>query len=198
MNLKQQIGSVLIGLGTVAALGFGFYWLVAALIDKLNSIDSDVSKALISAVVAIVGATLTIVVGKLLEQRIKIKQDVRLKKVPVYEEQMKVIFDVLFASKRGKKAMNEAQLVKAFSNFTEKLIIWGDSAVIKAWEEFRTHKWEDGNNQVARAGFVKFEAFVKALRKDLGNDNKNLKDGDLLRLFINDFEKLTNSEINKP
>ncbi len=103
MKILQQIGSITIGLVTLGILGIGAYWFIAALIDKLSSINSDVSKALIGAVVAVVGATITIVFGKLLEQRIEIRQEVRVKKVPVYEEHMKVIFDVFFAAKRGKK-----------------------------------------------------------------------------------------------
>ncbi len=94
--------------------------------------------------------------------------------------------------------MNDHQLPKAFLDFTEKLIIWGDSAVIKAWEEFRIHSWKDNDQATALEGFVKFERFIKALRKDLGNDNKNLKDGDLLRLFINDFDAVTASIPARP
>ncbi len=189
METKNQIQSVLIGLVIFFSIGFGMYFFISSLIDKLASVDSDISKALIGAGVTIFAATLTIVGGKLLEQKIKIKQEVRLKKVPIYEEQMEVIFKILFASKKGNKNMKEAEIVKAFTKFTEKLIIWGGSEVIKAWQEFRTHSWEDSDKNQGIKGFMIFEKFVLALRKDLGNENKQLEDGDLLKMFINDFDE---------
>jgi len=197
MKLRDQIISVLIGLVTFGTVLFGFYWLIAALIDKLNTINSDVSKALISAVVAVVGAAVTISLGKVIELRVQIKQDVRAKKIPIYEKQIQLIFDFMFASQRGHKQMSTPQLTNAFSNFTEKLIIWGDSAVIKAWQDFRLHKWGEGGKEVSVIGFQKFEAFIKALRKDIGNDNRNLKDGDLLKLFINDYEETMKTTSDK-
>lgn len=193
MEHKNQIRSVLIGMAVVLASGAGIYFFISALIDKLASIDSDTSKALIGAGVTVFAATLTIVGGKLLEQKIKIKQEVRSKKVPIYEEQMEVIFKILLASKKGNKNIKENEMIKAFTKFTEKLIIWGGSEVIKTWEEFRLHPWEGADNNTAIEGFMKFEKFVFALRKDLGNENSNLEDGDLLKMFINDFDEYAQS-----
>ena len=159
------------------------------LIDKLSSIDSDLSKTIISSSFAVLGAALTLSAGKILEQRIKIKQDVREKKIPVYEEQMQTIFKILFSAKEGEKQLNTQEFENAFRAFTEKLIIWENSNVIKAWVDFRNFPWTTPEENVT-GGFEKFEEFVFALRKDIGNDNKKLSKGDLLRLFINDYDSL--------
>ena len=37
-------------------------------------------------------------------------------------------------------------------------------------------------------GFTLLERFILTLRKDIGNENSQLKDGDLLRLFITDYD----------
>ena len=194
MEHKNQNRALLIGMAIVLVSGTGIYFLISSLINQLTSIDSDISKALIGAGVTILVATIVGVGGKLLEQNIKIKQEVRSKKVPIYEEQMKVIFKILFASQKGNKKMEETEMIKAFTGFTEKLIIWGGSEVIKAWEEFRAHPWGNEDKDLAREGFMKFEKFVLTLRKDLGNENSNLEDGDLLRMFITDFDDHVKSD----
>ncbi|WP_437619822.1 hypothetical protein [Sorangium sp. So ce1151] len=51
--------------------------------------------------------------------------------------------------------------------------------------EFRLHDWVNGTHA---DGFLKFEKFVKAIRADLGNSNSELKHGDLIKLFVNDFD----------
>lgn len=81
MNFKQQVLSILPGLATVAVLALIAYLLFAAGINKLNSIDSDLGKTIAGASIAVIGATITLVVGKHWEQKIKIRQDVQQKKV---------------------------------------------------------------------------------------------------------------------
>ena len=157
-EIKQQLKALVVPLLLIALLGFGSYWFIAALIDKLNSVNSDIGKAIIAGAATIIVTVLSLVAGKIWEQKIKIRQDIRDKKIPVYEQQM----------------------IKAFSTFTEKLIIWGDPLVIKAWSEFRL-------NADPKQFLIKWQSFLMALRKDIGNSNANLEGGDLMRLFINDY-----------
>ena len=185
MNIRSQLWSIAIGLGTLYAIGYGAYLLFATTIDKLNSINSDVSKTVIAGGFALVGTVITLVAGKLWEQHIKIRQEVREKKIPVYEQQITTFFNAMFAQKKGLTPMSEPELQKAFAEFTEKLIVWGSSEVIQSWQQFRTHDWQNGTPVQA---FMQLESFLKTLRKDIGNENKHLKDGDLLRLFITDFD----------
>jgi hypothetical protein len=82
-------------------------------------------------------------------------------------------------------------MIQAFSAFTEKLIIWGGSDVIRAWVDSRVHDWS-GNAPVD--GLRKLDGFIRAIRKDLGNKNWKLAEGDLIRLFVNDFESFERLE----
>ena len=107
---------------------------------------------------------------------------------------MSTIFDILWVSRPGEEPPStefyeDPKLIESFVQFTEKLIIWGGSEVIKAWQEFRTHPFDTANPTTVLDGFRKFEEFVFALRKDIGNENNKLAPGDLLRLFINDYDQ---------
>jgi hypothetical protein len=105
------------------------------------------------------------------------------KKIPIYEQQVSVFFDFLLAEKLGKKRATETELVRDFASFSEKLIIWGDPRVIKAWDAFRSH-----TAQSPEAGILHFEKLMFELRKDVGSSNSDLRTGDLLKIFINDLD----------
>jgi hypothetical protein len=166
----------------VVGLVWGAYLAGAALLHQLAGVTTDVGKAIVTAGATVFAATLSVVLGKLWEQRVKINEEVRQRKLPVYEQQIALIFSFL-SKDEAKPTQQDVQ--KAFRSFTEKLLIWGGPAAIKAWSAFRLHTWEKDR---AREGFLKFEAFIKAVRKELGNTNMPLADGDLLRTFINDVD----------
>jgi hypothetical protein len=185
MNFRQQVTPILIALGAVFALGYGALLFLSALIDKLNSISGDLSKALVAGGIAIVTAVVTLVVGKVWEQKVKIRQEIREKKIPVYEEQIQTFFSAMFAAKFGGVQANEEELGKAFVSFSQKLVIWGGPDVIKAWCSFRSHDWQASTPMQS---FATLETFIKAIRNELGNDSSSLTNGELLKLFINDYD----------
>jgi hypothetical protein len=100
VDSKPQYGLV-VSLAIVALLGLGVYYFIAAVIDKLNAVNSDLGKAIVTGAVTVAAAIVTLVVGKVWEQRVKIQQEVREKKIPVYEKQIETFFAVMFAQKTG-------------------------------------------------------------------------------------------------
>jgi hypothetical protein len=183
MKEPSPFRDVAVGIITLAAVAFGLYLLVAALIDKLASIEGDLSKTLVTSSVTVIIAVFTLVGGKLYEQRLKIREDIRARKIPVYEKQIETFFAVFMGDKIGGRKLSERELAKAFTAFSEKLIVWGSSEVIQAWVKFRTTKM-DGTE-----GLKVMQDLFLAIRKDLGNDASKLKNHELLRLFVNDLDE---------
>ena len=95
--------SLFVSLVVVTLLFAGLYWLSILIIDKLNSVNSDLGKAIVTAAATGFFAVLALVIGKAWEQRTKIQQDMREKKIPVYEKQIETFFAV-----RDHTAMNHA------------------------------------------------------------------------------------------
>lgn len=161
----------------------GIYWLFSAFVARLNEFNTDLGKAIVGGIVAIIVAIITSAFSKAWEQRNKRLQDVHEKKTPIYEEQMAVIFRILFASKLGGTQPTTDDVARSFMAFTEKLMIWGGPKVIKSWQEFRTFVPQND----PRAQLNKFADFMLALRADVGNSNSGITRADLLKLFINDY-----------
>lgn len=176
----------LLGLAILVGLGYGFYWLLARILDHLSNITSDSGKAMVAAGTTIFGSVVTLVFGKAWEQRVKIQEEVRQRKLPVYEEQIKLLFSMMFSSREGSSPLTPQEIIRTHRAFTEKIIVWGGPGVIKAWTDFRLYNWT-GDNPIG--GFAKLEGLMKAIRTELGNSNMTLQEGDLLKLFINDFDE---------
>lgn len=186
MNSKYDAKQLCLGLIALAIVTFLVIYLLGAFFEALTSLDSDLAKAIIVASIAAIGTTATAALGKIYQQKIAIKQEIRDKKVPLYEEQLGIFFRVVFAEKIKSKAATEQELIEAFANFSEKLIIWGGPDVIRAWSNLRLKLVNEESGNIAQ--IIALEDFMFALRKDLGNDNSKLDKGDLLQLFVNDLD----------
>jgi hypothetical protein len=185
-STKHPIRSFILSLLVVAAMGYGVYLGASKLLAQLAAVTSDLGKAIVAAGATITIATVTVVFGKIWEQRVKLQDDVRQRKLPIYQAHIEFMFKTIYASMDKQEADElDPAVVAEFRRFTSQVLVWGGPEVIKTWTVFRLHTW-DGTS--TRQGFLKFEAFVKALRVELGNRNTSLTDGDLIKLFINDFD----------
>jgi hypothetical protein len=146
----------------------------------MSSPQSDLTGIIITASVAILVAVITAVAGKLYEQHLKIRDELRAKKAPIYEKHIATFFKLLLAPKITGKAPNQEEAAVAFAAVAEQMIVWGSADVIKAWNNFKTAA------QTSQ-GIDLLEGIFTAMRKDLGHDDQNLKKGELLRLFVNDL-----------
>lgn len=197
---QHPIRAFLFGLVILAVLGYGAYWGLSGALAQLAAVTSDLGKAIVAAGATVVVATISLVFGKIWEQKVKLQEEVRQRKLPVYEAHVRFMFETIFGSKDAKAdaaaSVDAVQpdVVAAFRTFTGQILVWGGPNVIKTWTTFRLHNW-DGAEPLQ--GFLKFEAFIKALREELGNKNSNLADGDLLKLFVNDFDAYKVASISK-
>ncbi len=72
---------------------------------------------------------------------------------------------------------------------TENFILWASDEVIKAWIDFRTSTGSNDINDPFLA-LKKIDNVYKAIRKDLGHDDKKLKPLDLISMNLSDPNEL--------
>jgi hypothetical protein len=100
LKARNIFAFTLIALASIMLLGLGNSYM-------LSNTSDDISKTLITAFSSLLGSVALIVFGKLVEQKANIENDIRKKKLPVYEEFLKTLFDAGFRGNNG--AMNEDQ-----------------------------------------------------------------------------------------
>lgn len=177
-------------LAFLVCLSVTLYLLTWGILKLLDSVEDDLSKAIIAGSVAVLGSAFTLVFGKLWEQRIKIQDEIRAKKVPIYEAHVSTFFKIFFGHRDSTKPPTEVELkkierenVKAFEAFAEQMVTWGSSDVIKAWVDFK--KLDSMQEAKPDEKLEILENLFRSIRKDLGNDVRSLKRLDLLRMFVN-------------
>jgi hypothetical protein len=189
---KSNGSQIFIGLLSIIFLSAVFGALIWVGYKFLSSIDSGVSAAIIAAAATIAVSLISIVLAKVYESRQAVEREIRENKIPVYEEFLNFMSRVLHGEKVGKKPSDE-EMVIFMIEFNQKMMVWGSDSVLSAWRDWRktivpSDESIDGAWRLAEM-MHSYENVIYAIRKDLGHKNEGLKKGDLLRLFINDYDE---------
>ena len=158
---------------------------------NLSSAEATVGAAIIAASATVAVSMLSVVIGKYLESRAKIREEHRQKKVPVYEELIQFMFSVLLAQKVGREPLSEREINEFFAGFMPKLVVWGATNVILSFGDMREFSAKLAESGRAREVLIIYESVLFEIRNDLGNQG-TLGKGDLLRLFITDIRQSLN------
>jgi hypothetical protein len=125
------------------------------------------------------------------QKRWEIEQEIRKQKLPIYEELVAFLFEIINTSSSG-KPMPPDQLNKRMIYFTQKTVVWGSNTFLKDFSKFRdssTLQVQSGSNQTVDyvPMMLNFENLLYSIRADFGHSNKGLGKADLLTLFVNDI-----------
>ena len=167
------MGRVYTALGFVLALGIiGLLgWaLVRGVIDEPGVVGSFATAA--AAIVAVV-------YGRAREQMLELQASHREKMAPIYRQliQRFVKFE----------ESGEAELTEFAQEFMFDLSVYGPTPVVETWVEW-TRQVAELEAADPRLLFL-WEQVFAVIRKDLGHDAGDLRQGDLLRVFVTDVDK---------
>jgi hypothetical protein len=142
------------------------------------------------AVVGSIGVAVVGVLGVVWQQRqtekARLREVHRDRMSPVYDDLLGVIWNKL----GGSQADPTDPEVEAFFRDLKarQLMLGASSAMVKAFNE-----WTGATKAAAEAGdnlaaMTAWEFLLRAIRSDLGHDDSSLPPGELLRLFISDYD----------
>ena len=175
------------GIAVLLAIIGAIYGLGSALISAFSGLDAKFGAALVVAAGTVIVSVMSVVVSRFLETRTTIRKELREKKIPVYEDLISFMFKILMASKTGDE-VTEQDMLKFMSDFTQRSMVWASDDVLNAWIKFRGASTNEA--EIIKNPFLLmfvYEDLIRAIRKDLGHKNKDLSQGKLLSLFINDI-----------
>jgi len=177
--------SSLVGLLLVAALITLTVAGVAAGWQQLRSLNPNVSAAIVAALAAAGGA----IYNQRQTRSREISESHRVQKIEVYSLYMDMIDHVMAPPQQGRigeLSQDSAPAPAAFDlevfarKFRRGILVWASPDVIKAFLSFRVRV--NQGPQIMRQADLMF----RAIRKDLGNSNWGLEQGDLVKLFLKD------------
>ncbi|ADU29406.1 hypothetical protein [Evansella cellulosilytica] len=182
----KEIIKGLLGFGIIGLILYAGYSLVTWII---YTIDPQIAAAILTGGFTILLSAITIVISRNYESKQKIKEENRMKKIPVYDEFLKFMFRVLDPNDNVK----DIEIKKFAKKFNPDLLIWGSSDVVQKYSEYRyaavSNLKNENRDKINK--FKEFETLLLSIRKDLGHKDKNVRENDFLRVFINDIDKET-------
>ena len=189
-----QLFYVLIALAFLAAVLFLFYKAIVVLPEKINKDNANVFVALIAGTVTIIGYFIT----RYLERKKLIEQQIRDQKLPTYEEFLDFIF-TLFKNTKSNKKTDDKEFEEFFWNFNKKAILWLSDRSLKSYSRWRDQivifsEKKDRNKEDGAEMLIALEQLLLDFRKDIGHKNKDFETGNILSVFINDWEKYSKNE----
>ncbi|HEU4706850.1 MAG TPA: hypothetical protein VFS64_06675 [Solirubrobacterales bacterium] len=107
----------------------------------------------------------------------------------VRREELSSIYNQMAQVLHGQEVPPKKRL-KLVDEFLKKSLVYASPATLKAYRSWFTQlpKHEKWSKEEFRPSALRYEVFVKAMRKDLGISNWGLQDGDLARMRIHDFD----------
>jgi len=193
MNTSKKNNSdklyLLFGVALIAGVIFLLYLFLRMFLNWFSTLENQVAAAVATLSVTALISIGSLILSKHYEHKREIRKEHNTKKIPIYEELISFMFNVLFAEKAGDKPPTEQEIIKFLNGFTQKLIIWGDEGVIKSFCLFRDKAANMNSSKPDPTIMFLVEEMWLTMRKDLGHKDKKIKRGDLLSLFITDIKK---------
>jgi uncharacterized protein YneF (UPF0154 family) len=185
---RSEIFWLTFGIALIGGIIFLFVMSLVAVGNFIRSINSPVAMAIIAGTTTLIVSVLTLVLGKIYAHREQVIQEHRKNKIPVYEEFIKFMTNLMSNEAMGLKP-SEKELGEFMVSFTQRLMIWGSDSVLVNWVNLRRFIVTVGAIQSQPTQFMLlYEKVILSIRKDLGHKNSHIKEGDILVLFINDID----------
>ena len=185
---SQSKWQAFLGFVLLALVLLSGYWVVTSIWRALSAtpaVGAAIAAATLGGLATIIGHFIV----KHLERKAAVVAQLREKKIPVYEDIIRLMFGIAFGGKGGRKQLNEQEMIKATTDITEKLTIWGSDEMVREFHGFRMSALNQpsGYETLGRVANL-----MLAVRKDLGHENKNIGRREILGLFINDLPDSVN------
>jgi len=127
-----------------------------------------------------------------MDRKKAIEESLREKKSQIYEDFLKYWISILNKETVENQQDLQEKTVAFMRDKTHQIVVWASDDVLKAYSDFRENtltQLAGGKKLEAKIIMGELEKLFKVVRRDLGHKNKNLSDGDILTLFINDARK---------
>lgn len=169
-------------------IGFMLYIGYQLVMWTIYNIDPQIAAAIFTGAFTIFLSAISLIISRNYESKQKIKEANRLKKVPIYDDFLKFMLEIM----GSQKVISEKEAKKFAGDFNHQLLIWGSSEVVKTYGKWRLKTIElsedKSNSNRGLESFQEFENLIIAIRKDLGHKDKEIEKNVFLRVFINDID----------
>ncbi|KYC88636.1 hypothetical protein MXL46_20295 [Heyndrickxia sporothermodurans] len=184
MGNFKNLAQIITGLLIIVGLFFGVWFIIREIWHVFSGLQKEVAAAIVAAIATVLVSIFSIILSKFYERKLLIEKEMREKKIPVYDEFIDFIMNLL----SNHENISESEMKEFFVKFTQKILIWGSDEVIKQWSRYRKIALRNLEEDQSVKLMFELEQLLLAIRKDTGHKSSKIKRGELLGIFINDID----------
>jgi hypothetical protein len=176
----------------VIVIVFLFIASIAWLVSSLFALPKELVATIIAAMLTVGSSVGSLIWSRRDDRRKDREQKIREQNTPLYEEFMKLSVHSTMNPPPGKEKPSKEEMLTFFWDWIPDMFVWGSAQALKA-----VAHWKFGINPLAASTTPKKPLpttlkhtvqLFRALRADLGHDDRTLSDKELLSLVINDTD----------
>jgi hypothetical protein len=179
---KKQVIHVLISLVIFAVAAYSIWHLLFFFARKIAEINPSVSAAIIGSMATVfVGITAVIITQRQTKAR-ELEEAHRTRKVEIYNNFLTIVTKVhkSMNDQVAVEQVSQKELANSLMDYKREILLWGAPKVIKAQLQYEAATATGGNM------FIAMDNLYRAIREDIGLNNKGLSEFDLIKLFLKD------------
>jgi len=131
---------------------------------------------MLTVIGTVLGAIITITLGRVFEKKKEVEAHFRERKSEIYDEFLKVFYAL------GTDAA-QTDLVPFLREWQRKIVLWGGPKVLTSYFKWTNHLRHHLSDPDAETMLLMHD-FFSELRRDLGLSNSGIQRGDLIRLIL--------------
>ena len=143
-------------------------------------VSEDVSANVKAGVLALIGVVGAAIVTHLLAKQREVDARHFPEKRAAYEAMLDTIMGSLLSKPLGKR-VDQKKLTIDLAKHKKKAAIWADHDLLMWWIRMSERELGDLTNREAA---LEFDELIRAIRTELGKDDSELEEGDLVSLFL--------------
>ena len=186
--LWRQVRQIAVGLVVLAALLYAFGLFVRWGILEILTLEGETARVIFAGILGLVTALVVKSVAALLEQYFAGKAKLAERRREVYEEFIKLWFDVIWAyraaSGKGKEEAATREFARKLEQMTPRLMVWASDNVIRQFSG-----WKAGFGQAPMSVMLGLHHLICEVRKEVGHGASTLTPRELLGIFVTDADK---------
>jgi hypothetical protein len=162
---------------------FGFGWLLLWVFDYvwtgISGTDDKLAVAIIAGFFSILGASLTVTLGRHFDRKREIEKHFREKKIEIYDKFLVELFKVFHEA--DKSSADEDKVTQFLQEWQRTLVLWGGNNVLRAYFAWMSHLKNTKPN--VQTIFL-MDDFFRALRRDIGQTSFGIRKGEFSHLIL--------------
>ena len=124
------------------------------------------------------------------ERRKNLEMELALHKRELCQKIISGMFEIV-GNHKNKATGEDVKMMTFMKELPPAMILWGSADVIKNWTIFLKSSAQAAESPVkSKIMLNAYEKLLLSMRKDLGHIDRGIAEGDLVRLFINDYDKI--------